>query len=149
MRKLVSVVIVALVIAACEQGPGTQEPESELGYPIEGTWGVTEVIGSYQEPGRRTPVDWQMSFIDGMYEHDTGTTRYLGTYFVDEKSRSLVVLEQYITGNRIGTSSASVNVYRYEMDGADRATLRTRGSYTGNESTATFPLTLKLERIPN
>ena len=66
-----------------------------------------------------------MALVDGIYEMQVGTNTTLGTCFIDDPSRKIIVLEQHIAA----TGFPSETVYRYAMDGEDRATLSTHLIY--------------------
>ena len=133
--------IVALLLAACEEGPVAEpsDPEPE-GHAIEGTWQQVEArlrvrgFVYHEDTGERAEYDQetaypapdgyerQVTFDSGVYTSRTraavgspyATSR--GTYHIDEESQRVVVLHEYDYADR-GT------IWRYELDGQDGLTL--------------------------
>ena len=137
MRKLVSVVVVALVIAACEEGP-VAEPELEAPEPtVEGDWDVVKTRGLQNGEEMDTgnlPEQW-MRFADGIYEwhslsdFTTDPTSWyvtVGTYIVREESHIVIVFMQAAAKRPYDPEGRGrIFVYEYELDGPDRAEIRT------------------------
>ena len=137
MRKLIAAVVaVVLVLAACEQGPGTQEPEPKS--TLEGSWKLIETRATADGEEMELPdhpgLQVWYTFRDGIFEDrqiHTGAAprRTMGTYFVDELGRRIYVTLKYATGdNRSPYSVQAVLVFGYSLEEEDeRLNLRNEG----------------------
>ena len=141
MRKLrvagvVGAVGVALLLAACEEGPAAQPDRHE----IEGTWKVEDIYGVRDGAEFRQPMpsgfERLITFSDGTYESrdkrsGSPWSRSLGTYIIDEQSRSIVVSLKFADGAAVNR----VSVIEYELHGLDRAELRMISAVEGIDIT--------------
>ena len=130
MKKMVAVLGVALALAACEQGPGTQESE----HAIVGSWQLIEqrwtVDGETPETQPERGQHWWTFRADGVFVYQRildgePCCRSLTTYIVDEVEERVylvgvlqvgetAVLDYTISGDRMVLSgSATDNHGRY------------------------------------
>ena len=120
---IVAVVGIAAMLAACEEGPvATPEPER---HAIEGTWNVLSVTvtrgGNEVEIPPGAGVGSTMEFMDGSYVTTEAGRRIIGTYFIDEQTKSIIVSEKF-QDERYPRNR--VVVIQYELHGSNRATFQ-------------------------
>ena len=150
MRKLVSVMAAVTVLAACEQGPGTGEPER---HEIEGTWKLVAMAFVHAGVDGEQITTWDLpsdmvgrfTFEDGQYELNQqgpgdSSYRWVGTYIIDGER---IIIDLQVVNN---SASRSVVIMTYELEGTKRATLRQDRAGTASDGSSYIATIYEVER---